>query len=329
MDRAAFIRRSTSSSVSHSPRGLRDSGNLEHRIEVQSKDELGGLAGHFNEMAERQKSIQASLKEREENLRITLNSIGDAVMTTDISSNIALMNPVAEKLTGWDLSEAKGRPLAEVFQIFNAKTGKPAHNPIDMVLESGKVVGLANHTMLIARDGAKYQIADSAAPMWNDAGDITGVVLVFRDVTEQIRLQEIMIQSEKMLSVGGLAAGMAHEINNPLAGMMQTANVMNDRLASKDTPANLKAAEAAGTSMEAIQAFMEDRGILRMVSAIQESGERVAEIVANMLSFARRSDAVTSSHDMTELLDRTLNLAGTDYDLKKAYDFKTIEIIKN
>ena len=101
----------------------------------------------------------------------------------------------------------------------------------------------------------------------------------------------MMVQSEKMLSVGGLAAGMAHEINNPLAGVMQTANVMSNRLSDTELPANRLAAEEAGTSMEAIQAFMEARGIFRMLKNIRESGTRAAEIVSNMLSFARKSDS--------------------------------------
>ncbi|RLD04269.1 MAG: histidine kinase, partial [Chloroflexi bacterium] len=147
-------------------------------------------------------------------------------------------------------------------------------------------------------------------------------------VTEQVRIEELMIQSEKMLSVGGLAAGMAHEINNPLAGMMQTANVMNNRLSNLEMPANLHAAETVGVSMESIRAFMEARDIPRMLTAINESGQRVAEIIDNMLSFARRSDAAITSVNLTKLLDKTLELAATDYDLKKQYDFKTIKIVK-
>jgi len=132
-----------------------------------------------------------------------------------------------------------------------------------------------------------------------------------------------------MLSVGGLAAGMAHEINNPLAGMMQTANVMANRLGGEpDLPANIRAAEDAGTSMPAIIAFMESRGVLRMLETINDSGRRVADIVNNMLSFARKSDAQSSSQDLTELMDKTIELAATDYDLKKHYDFKQINIIK-
>jgi len=137
-----------------------------------------------------------------------------------------------------------------------------------------------------------------------------------------------MIQSEKMLSVGGLAAGMAHEINNPLAGMMQTAEVMSNRLRNVEMPANQHAAEAAGTSMTAIHAFMEARDIPRMLKAINLSGLRVAEIVDNMLSFARKGTSAKTTIDLASLLDKTLELATTDYDLKKQYDFKTIETIR-
>ena len=142
-------------------------------------------------------------------------------------------------------------------------------------------------------------------------------------------MEEMVIQSEKMLSVGGLAAGMAHEINNPLAGMIQTTRVMANRLDKNSRiPANLKAADAAGISMEAIGAFMEARGIDGMIDTILESGKRVAGIVSNMLSFARKSDAQVSYHRLPDLMDKTLELAAADYDMKKKYDFKLIEIVK-
>jgi PAS domain S-box-containing protein len=161
----------------------------------------------------------------------------------------------------------------------------------------------------------------------NQVGEITHYHGVLLDITDRKRMEEIMVQNEKMLSLGGLAAGMAHEINNPLAGMIQTAEVMGKRLqAQPRIPANDKAARELGTGMETIEAFMEVRGIPRMLTAIRESGQRVAEIVSNMLSFVQKSDAVVSSHDIGQLLDKTLELATTDYDLKKNYDFKKIEI---
>lgn len=155
------------------------------------------------------------------------------------------------------------------------------------------------------------------------------ILAVVRDITERKRTQEIMIQTERMMSIGGLAAGMAHEINNPLAGMMQTANVMAMRLGGQlDLPKNEKAAEAAGTTIEAIKKFMVSRGIPDMITSITESGRRVADIVSNMLSFARKSEATISSYELADLIDRALELASIDYDLKTHLDFKKIEILK-
>ena len=138
----------------------------------------------------RARSAESFLRHNEESLRITLDSIGDAVIATDMAGLITRMNPVAQNLTGWSLAEARGRPLSECFEIVNARTGQPVDNPVATVLRSGEVVGLANHTKLISRDGREYQIADSASPIRNDDGDLSGVVLVFRDVTVEYRMDE-------------------------------------------------------------------------------------------------------------------------------------------
>ncbi len=133
----------------------------------------------------------------EENLRITLDSIGDAVIATDIQGNVVRMNPVACTLTGFKASDAKGKCLSEVFNIVNAQTGERVQNPVRKVLDSGNVVGLANHTMLIAADGNRYQIADSGAPIRDAEGRISGVVLVFRDVTQEYARAERLRESER------------------------------------------------------------------------------------------------------------------------------------
>ncbi len=124
-------------------------------------------------------------RQAEERLRVTLSSIGDAVISTDYSGIIGFMNPVAEKLTGWSQAEAKGRPLAEVFKIVNESTRQPVESPAALVLTHGTIVGLANHTILISRSGVDIPIDDSAAPIRNGAGELLGVVLVFRDVREK------------------------------------------------------------------------------------------------------------------------------------------------
>ncbi|NBB91048.1 MAG: PAS domain S-box protein [Spirochaetes bacterium] len=166
---------------------------------VVSKVGLGGstyILTSSRDISERKRAEQ-QLRAREENLRITLNSIGDAVISTDIEGRIVRMNPVAESLCGWRIDEAKGKALHEVFRIVHADTGKEAQNPVAKVLETGHVVGLANHTMLISRDGTKYQIADSAAPIRDDTENTTGVVLVFRDVTEEYRVAQALADSER------------------------------------------------------------------------------------------------------------------------------------
>ena len=137
------------------------------------------------------------LNESRENMRITLNSIGDAVITTDPKGHVTSMNPVAETLTGWSEKEAKHHPLEEVFKISNAETGVVVENPVQKVVTTGRIVGLANHTKLESRGGVEYQIADSAAPIKDHGGKILGVVLIFRDVTEDYLLQQRVVESEK------------------------------------------------------------------------------------------------------------------------------------
>ena len=139
------------------------------------------------------------LAESKEHLEVTLRSIGDAVISTDIQGNVILMNPVAEGLTGWSEAEAQGRPLGEIFPIINEQTRQPVENPVDRVLSEGRVIGLANHTLLLARDGTEIPIADSGAPIRDAQEKIGGVVLVFRDQTEERAAQKALRESEKLL----------------------------------------------------------------------------------------------------------------------------------
>ncbi len=140
---------------------------------------------------------EQTLKEREKNLEVTLNSIGDAVIVTDAKGRIARMNPVAEQLTGWTLDEARGKPLTKVFHIIHALTREEAVNPVQKVMQTGHIVGLANHTALIAKDGTEYQIADSAAPITDEEHNIIGVILVFHDVTDQYQTQAQIKENEQ------------------------------------------------------------------------------------------------------------------------------------
>lgn len=136
------------------------------------------------------------LKNEKDNLTITINSIGDGVIATDYDGNVVLMNPVAEKLTGWKLNEAFGKPLSSIFHIINAFTRQAVENPVNRVIQTGKIIGLANHTVLINRNGTEFQIADSAAPIIDNLGSINGIVLVFSNVTDKYIIQEKLKESE-------------------------------------------------------------------------------------------------------------------------------------
>ena len=149
------------------------------------------------EMALYKHEMERKVKENEQWLLTTLRSIGDGVIITDALGNIAFMNSVAETLTGWQQTEIMGKALIKVFNIINEETRIPTENPVSKVLADGIIVGLANHTLLIAKDGTERPIDDSAAPIKDDKGNMTGVVLVFRDITERKQAENDLRESEK------------------------------------------------------------------------------------------------------------------------------------
>ncbi len=155
----------------------------------------GEMAAIFQDVTERRQAAEDLERERQR-LSVTLRSIGDAVIATDARARVTLMNPVAEALTGWTAADAAGRPLADVFRISSEDTGEPAEDPVARVLQQGMVVGLANHTVLVARDGARRPIADSGAPIREPGGEVFGVVLVFRDQSAEREAERRLVESE-------------------------------------------------------------------------------------------------------------------------------------
>jgi signal transduction histidine kinase len=156
-------------------------------------------------------------------------------------------------------------------------------------------------------------------------GDEKGIVIRIDDIKERVKIEEMMVQSEKMLSVGGLAAGMAHEINNPLAGILQNVQVIKGRL-TQDSEINRRMAAACGLDLEQIKNYMEARNIFRMMDLVQESGFRAAKIVENMLSFSRKSSSAHTVNYAAEMMENTIDLVSKDYRMKKQYDFRNITI---
>ncbi|HYG81954.1 MAG TPA: PAS domain S-box protein [Pyrinomonadaceae bacterium] len=148
----------------------------------------------INYLMEKTRRAGTMAREAREGMLTTLMSIGDAVMTTDGEGRVDFMNPVAQALTGWSLDDARGLPLREVFHIVNEETREQAESPVEKVLAAGTIVGLANHTVLIARDGRETPIDDSGAPIRVDNGRVVGVVLVFRDITERRQAEEVRLR---------------------------------------------------------------------------------------------------------------------------------------
>jgi len=178
--------------------------------------------------------VEEALAAEKERLDVTLGSIGDGVIATDIHANIVMMNPIAEQLTGWPLGEAAGRGLEEVFHIINENSRKRCENPVERVLSSGRICGLANHTVLISRDGTERIISDSGAPIRGRDGVVVGAVLVFRDATAQARLEAELLKAEKLESIGILAGGIAHDFNNILTAILGYLTLARTSLGSQN-----------------------------------------------------------------------------------------------
>jgi PAS domain S-box-containing protein len=262
----------------------------------------------------------------EEELRRLRNLLGNIVdsmpsvlVGVDTQGKVTQWNREAEKATLVAAQQARGRMLPEVFPQLSGEMGKVFE--AIRSFETQKDLKVATDI-----EGERRYSDVTVYPLIDDA--IEGAVIRIDDVTERVRIEELMIQSEKMLSVGGLAAGMAHEINNPLAGILQNVQVIQNRLSSK-LRKNQQVAEACGISIVAIESYLEQRGVYRMIDSIISSGRRAAQIVENMLSFSRKSAAEYVPHDLAELLDKTVELVSNDYDLSKRYDFRQIRIVRD
>ncbi len=274
------------------------------------------------ELANREKA-EKELLESKHLLSVHLKNTPVGAISWDTEFRVREWNPSAETIFGYSREEAMGKHAA------------------DLILPEGvrEQVSLVFQNVLADRGGERSMNENLTkngkrilCDWYNTRlktldGKITGVASLVNDITERKKTQEMMIQSEKMMSVGGLAAGMAHEINNPLAGIMQNAQVIHNRL-TRDIPANQSTAEELGTSMGVIKSFMEKRGVLKQLENIHQAGQRVSKIIENMLSFSKKSDLKRKELDLKDLIDTTLDLVKNDADFKKNEFFQPIEIIR-
>lgn len=245
-----------------------------------------------------------------------INSIPSILVGVDVEGRISQWNYQAEKRSGLPETQAKGKLFWDCFPYLTDKKEK-------MLAAIAGSRGM-EELKIIRPCGDDLRFEHLAVYPLRDDQERRAVIQI-DDITEKVRIEEMMIQSEKMMSVGGLAAGMAHEINNPLAGMMQNAQLIKHRLTG-DLPANHEAAGAAGTSMAAIRRFMDQREIIKQLDNIHHAGTHAARIVKNMLSFARKGTAEKQPEDLPDLFRQTVDLLRNDYNLKEKFDVKSIVV---
>jgi len=230
------------------------------------------------------KRTEAALAAETERLAVTLRSIGDGVITTDMAGVVTSVNKVAEKLTGWTHEESVGQPLGVVFRIVNQVTREPAQDPVARVLQTGGIVGLANHTVLVARDGTERVIADSAAPIRDPGSKVIGVVLVFRDVTEKERNESEIQRVEKLSSIGLLAGGIAHDFNNYLAAILGSVSL-----------ARLYASPGSRSAM--------------LLDQAEKATLRAKDLTLQLLTFSRGGEPVRKTADIQGVLQEAATFA--------------------
>lgn len=290
------------------------------------RDEKGKILyveGTIRDISEK-KAAQESLQQLKSYLQNIIDSMPSILIGVDIDMNVTLWNKRAELESHLTAEQSVGLPLKKVCRLFNFAD---YHDELRETLKFRKperIRKVESHKQ--SENGGKRFFDILIYPL--ELGSDRGAVIYIEEVSERAHLEELMIRSEKMRSVGSLASGLAHEINNPLAAVLQNAQVLNQRL-SPDLKKNADVAAELGTTVETINHYAEQRGCFRMLQSISAAGQRAAKIVANMQSFSRHGAANFTECSLAELFDRTLDLASSDYDMRHHYDFQNIKIIRD
>lgn len=244
-------------------------------VEIKGSKEIRSLAQNINIMEKTIDKKIAELRLNEENLRITLRSIGDGVIATDTNGRVTRMNFVAERITQWPERDALGKPLSTLFNIIHTHTRIPVPMPTEKVLTTGEIFNLVNHTSLIARDGSEVRVSVSGAPIRSINGEILGGVLVFQDVTAEQAMQDQLLRNQKIDTIGRLAGSVAHDFNNLLSGIMSATDLLEIRIPPSP----------------------EHEKYLHMITGLCQ---RAADLTGKLLAFAHKQSgtlSVINAHD--------------------------------
>ncbi len=291
-----------------------------HEAPVVVNGTTVAVVGALTDITKR-KSAEAALKRSEERFRMLVETMRDGMAVLDARGRLNYVNPRLCEMLGRSREDLLG---TDPMDLLDEKNREVLVYQLGKRMESGTEVYELEWTR---PDGRKTLALVSPKVIFDEKGDFAGSFGVITDITERRRAEELMLQNEKMMTIGGLAAGMAHEINNPLGIILQGVQATNLKL-SREFEANRKLAEETGIALDRLREYLEKSEIFSYLDGISEAGQRAAEIVTSMLQFSRRSTGKKTSVNLSELLDRTIEMASRDYDLKKKYDFRKIAIVR-
>ena len=288
-------------------------------------DQAQGLAEetrHTNRKLELEVQVRSKIEKKLTGFQNYLNSIIDsmpsALIALDEQLYVTQWNHEATVLSGTPLDEALNQPIFIAFEPL-----KPFLPQLKETVEKHRVAKIERVTWPKGDELRHYAL--TFYPLMGGGG--RGVVIRIDDITQRLSLEEMMVQSEKMLSVGGLAAGMAHEINNPLGAILHNVQNIRRRL-SPELPRNQEQAEELGIDLPTVNRYLDSREVPQLLDGIQQAGARAAKIVTHMLSFSRRSNRQLAPCDLPALIDQALEIASNDFDLAIGFDFKGQAIVR-
>ncbi len=285
---------------------------------LDENGKIMGIVGISREITDR-KNSEAEILRLQQLLQNVSDSMPSALIALDATGQVLLWNPAAQALTGCTLQQIAGQSVWQICPMLTRY-----QSLFEEVLRTQRVQHRHQDTLAMTDATLVHHNVDIFPLM---SGAVSGAVMRIDDVTERVQLEEMMLQSAKMASVGGLAAGVAHELNNPLGAMVQSAQVLEMALDTQRARTQERMS-ACGVDVARLEQYLQDRGIREYLAGIRQTGERAAKIVSDLLNFSRKSTAEFTSQNLNELVEQTLELAATDYDLGRKYDFKDIEIVR-